>query len=320
VLTGPFIYFPRIAFPFPQSVLLHSVARVQLIVSLITILGSCGCQFSWRAFALTLVTANNYEVTHSKDHCNYSTHNVCSVFTSRCLVAAFNGGRSSYSGLPNCPRRQLPAFHFSQLQLSTVSATTGLSVKLLLAFASTGIPGFRLLESQSQNHWRFTSSHFVLTPSLLWFTTSIFFNRTFAVIVLMWHPLWREDGPVVYNCCWPSPVQSFSGPSPVFCSQIRDSPNLEGQVPVFISPRNRVPISSPPTTHRVTVELLESASTRDSLLEIHDQDCYSLLDTRCWGNSVFTVLFPINGCCAVACLHSCYLAVGSTWHNIWIII
>jgi hypothetical protein len=45
--------------------------------------------------------------------------------------------------------------------------------------------------------------------------------------------LWRWDGTVVYNRCWPSPVQSFSGPT-------RDSPNLEGQVPVFISPRNRV--------------------------------------------------------------------------------
>jgi hypothetical protein len=28
---------------------------------------------------------------------------------------------------------------------------------------------------------------------------------------------WREDGSVVYNCCWPSPTQSFSGPSPVGC-------------------------------------------------------------------------------------------------------
>jgi hypothetical protein len=27
--------------------------------------------------------------------------------------------------------------------------------------------------------------------------------------------LWREDGSVVYNCCWPSPARSFSGPSPV---------------------------------------------------------------------------------------------------------
>jgi hypothetical protein len=31
------------------------------------------------------------------------------AFTSRCLVAAPNGGRSSTSGFPNCPRPQLPA-------------------------------------------------------------------------------------------------------------------------------------------------------------------------------------------------------------------
>jgi hypothetical protein len=50
---------------------------------------------------------------------------------------------------------------------------------------------------------------------------------------------------VVYNCCWSSPAQSFSGSSRgtrghILLSQIRDSSNLEGQVPVFISPRNRV--------------------------------------------------------------------------------
>jgi hypothetical protein len=27
--------------------------------------------------------------------------------------------------------------------------------------------------------------------------------------------IWREDGFVVYNCCWSSRAQSFSGPSPV---------------------------------------------------------------------------------------------------------
>jgi hypothetical protein len=26
---------------------------------------------------------------------------------------------------------------------------------------------------------------------------------------------WRVNGSVVYKCCWPSPAQSFSGPSPV---------------------------------------------------------------------------------------------------------
>jgi hypothetical protein len=28
-------------------------------------------------------------------------------------------------------------------------------------------------------------------------------------------PVWREDRSAVFNCYWPSPAQSFSGPSPV---------------------------------------------------------------------------------------------------------
>jgi hypothetical protein len=39
----------------------------------------------------------------------------------------------------------------------------------------------------------------------------------------MYYPLWREDGPVVYNYCWSSPAQSFSGDH-ILLSQIRDSP------------------------------------------------------------------------------------------------
>jgi hypothetical protein len=51
----------------------------------------------------------------------------------------------------------------------------------------------------------------------------------------------REDGSVVYNCCWPSPAHSSSGTHDhILLSHIGDSPNLEGHVPVFISPRNRV--------------------------------------------------------------------------------
>jgi hypothetical protein len=61
----------------------------------------------------------------------------------------------------------------------------------------------------------------------------------------------------------------------ILLSQIRNSPNLEGQVPVFISPRKRmaplyprhwVPFSSPPTSNRATLEVFEPASTRDSLI------------------------------------------------------
>jgi hypothetical protein len=59
----------------------------------------------------------------------------------------------------------------------------------------------------------------------------------------------------------------------ILLSQIRDSPNLEGQVRVFISPRKGwpsytprhwVPFSSHPTTRRATVEVFELASTRDT--------------------------------------------------------
>jgi hypothetical protein len=57
-------------------------------------------------------------------------------------------------------------------------------------------------------------------------------------------------------------------------SQIRYSPNPEGQAPLFISPRNRVALlyprhwvlfSSSPTTPRATVEAFDPASTPDSL-------------------------------------------------------
>jgi hypothetical protein len=30
----------------------------------------------------------------------------------------------------------------------------------------------------------------------------------------MWSALWRKDGSIVHNCRWPSPAQSFLGPSP----------------------------------------------------------------------------------------------------------
>jgi hypothetical protein len=58
----------------------------------------------------------------------------------------------------------------------------------------------------------------------------------------------------------------------ILLSQIQDSPNLEGQVPVFISPRNRVAPLNPPalgslfvacTTPMTTAEVFHPASTRE---------------------------------------------------------
>jgi hypothetical protein len=63
--------------------------------------------------------------------------------------------------------------------------------------------------------------------------------------------------------------------SHILLSQIQDSPNLSGQVPVFIYPKTRCPnythrhwflFPSPPTTRRATTEVFDSASTRASAI------------------------------------------------------
>jgi hypothetical protein len=102
------------------------------------------------------------------------------------------------------------------------------------------------------------------TSPLRLMTRNIFFsNWTLAVIVLMWHPLWWEDWSVVYNCCWPSPVQSLSGSTPAeLVTKILDSPYLEGQALGYTF-RLWVTFSSPPMTRRDTVEVFDPASTRD---------------------------------------------------------
>jgi hypothetical protein len=51
---------------------------------------------------------------HYYTHTRTTVHS--HVFASRCLVAAFNGGRFPTSGLPNCPRPQIPACHNNSLQ------------------------------------------------------------------------------------------------------------------------------------------------------------------------------------------------------------
>jgi hypothetical protein len=94
------------------------------------------------------------------------------------------------------------------------------------------------------------------------------------VIALIKRPLWREDGSVVYNCCWSSPTQSFSGPSPAglvttfYCIKFETPPTWRAR-PQYLyppgtgwssyTPRHWVPFLSPPTTRRATVELFDPA-------------------------------------------------------------
>jgi hypothetical protein len=68
----------------------------------------------------------------------------------------------------------------------------------------------------------------------------------------MGHPLWWEGGSVIclYSCFWALPEQSLLGRSPIELMTILiwDCHNLWGQVPVYVSPRNRVAQLYPPDT------------------------------------------------------------------------
>jgi hypothetical protein len=74
---------------------------------------------------------------------------------------------------------------------------------------------------------------------------------------------------LLYNCFWSLPEQSLLGRSPTklkttFYCLIWDSPNLEGQVPVFISPRNRAAQFYP----RALGSLLSPLTTRRDAVEV----------------------------------------------------
>jgi hypothetical protein len=78
----------------------------------------------------------------------------------------------------------------------------------------------------------------------------------------------------VYNYWWPSPAQSFSGPSPAglmtifYCLRFETLSTWRARSPYLYppgtgwlsyTPRHWVPFPSPPTTHRATVEVLDPA-------------------------------------------------------------
>jgi hypothetical protein len=103
-------------------------------------------------------------------------------------------------------------------------------------------------ESELVYDWRFTASHnqFVLASGPLRLTTSIFFQlNTCSHSPYVTSSLMRG-----WVCCLQLLLvlanavilgsESRGMHGQILLSQIRDSPNLEGQVPVFISPRNRV--------------------------------------------------------------------------------
>jgi hypothetical protein len=100
-------------------------------------------------------------------------------------VAASNSGRSPSFGFPNCPRPQLPASHLSQRQLSTGS----IKPKSNLCYDRRSV---------GQSVWG-------RRPDFCYCQT--------VAGLLMWGAVSDETTGVIYNYCWSSPAQSFSGPS-----------------------------------------------------------------------------------------------------------
>jgi hypothetical protein len=201
------------------------------------------------------VTTNNYdsftEFTHPKDNCNYNTPIVFLVFISRCLVAVFNGGRSPSSGFPNSPRPQQPASHFSQLQLSTDS--TQVKFKFMLDRRSVG-----QCVLVSSTHLGPKTRFLLLSDSCGFVDVGVHSLTSGRVCRLQFLP--GLASAVILGS------ESRGTHDHILLSEIRDSPKLVGQVTVFISPRNWVPFSSPPTTRRATVEVFEPISCSSQLL------------------------------------------------------
>jgi hypothetical protein len=135
-------------------------------------------------------------------------------------------------------------------------------------------------ESESESEpgslydWRFTANHFVLATSL---TTSNFIFQLntcgyspYVTSSLMRGWVYRLQLLLALDSSVILGSESRGTHDHISLSQIRDLTKLEDQFPVFISPRNRwpsstprhwVPFSSPPTTRRATVEVLDHVST-----------------------------------------------------------
>jgi hypothetical protein len=130
-------------------------------------------------------------------------------------------------------------------------------------------------ESESLYDWRCIANQFVLATSPLRLTTGDFFllnpcgHSPYVTFSL------REDGSVVYNCCWSSPAQSYSGPSPAglmttfYCLRFETPPTWRTRSP-YSYPPGTSPVIPPGTGFplRATVEVFDPASTRDTCLYI----------------------------------------------------
>jgi hypothetical protein len=138
-------------------------------------------------------------------------------------------------------------------------------------------------------------------------------------------PLWRENWSVVYNCCWSSPAQSFSGPSPTglmtifYCTGSRLPPTWRVRAPVYISSRNRVAQSCPQAMGSLFVAYYDSQGYDVGIrtlihtdLQLTDSDSTNsqrTIDSLCslGTDLVENTAYQLSHCCV---LRSCCIATG----------
>jgi hypothetical protein len=143
-------------------------------------------------------------------------------------------------------------------------------------FRGTGLSSESESESEKLYDWRFTAYQFVLAPSLLRPMTRIFSQLNtcgcspYVTSSLTRGWICRLQLLLVLASAVILGSESRWAHDHNSLAQIRDSPNLESQVSVYIpqnsvpsyTTRHSVPISSPPTTSRATVEVLDSTYAR----------------------------------------------------------
>jgi hypothetical protein len=142
-----------------------------------------------------------------------------------------------------------------------------ITLSLFLRFPKPGGPGSCIYFPQEQSSQssrrvemrliydrRSVGQSVLLSGSHLEPKTRFFFLSNNCEFLDAGHPLWREDGSVIYsyNCFWSLPEQSLSGPCPaelvtLFFCLIWDSPTWRARYPHLYPPRNRVDQSYPQT-------------------------------------------------------------------------
>jgi hypothetical protein len=161
-------------------------------------------------------------------------------------------------------------------------------LRLLQSSLSCILPCKRSLsrpDSELLYDWRLTANQFVLVPSPLethdqyFFSTEHFFRSPYIISPLTRRWVCRLQLLLVPANAVFLGSESSGTHDHILQSQFPDFPNLHGQVSIFISPRNWVSISSPPTTRRATVEVFDPASTRISPVQGFLQNTYTFLSS-----------------------------------------